>query len=156
VSTNYSITISFWDFIAMNENLDEHIDNMLKNTGLYHTENRVLILKMLFKAGKPLSQEKISRHSENNHFDKVTIYRTLESLVKAGLVHKAFINKRASHYELAHRCTEKQCHPHFTCTECGSTHCLVGLSIPMAAANFKGFTITHQQVHLEGLCPACS
>ena len=140
----------------MNENLDAHIDNMLKNSGLYRTDNRVLILKMLYKAGKPLSQEKISRQSGNIHFDKVTIYRTLESLVKAGLVHKAYINKRASHYELAHRCTEKQCHPHFTCTKCGSMHCLTDLSLPMAAHNHKGFIINHQQVHLEGLCPSCS
>ena len=139
----------------MNENLDTHICKMLKSAGLYHTENRVLILKILFNARKPISQESISSKSEK-HFDKVTIYRTLESLINAGIVHKAFINKRASHYELAHRCTEKQCHPHFTCTKCGSTHCLVGLSMPMAAANYKGFTITHQQVHLEGFCPACS
>ncbi|MBN2588555.1 MAG: transcriptional repressor [Sedimentisphaerales bacterium] len=139
----------------MNENLDTHIYKMLTEAGLYHTENRVLILKILFNARKPISQEAISSKSVK-HFDKVTIYRTLESLIKAGIVHKAFINKRASHYELAHRCTTKQCHPHFTCTKCGSTHCLVDLSMPMAAANHKGFTITHQQVHLEGLCPACS
>lgn len=140
----------------MKDNLDEHINEMLKAAGLYHTKNRVFILKMLFKAGKPLSQDKISRQAGKKNLDKVTIYRTLESLFKAGLVHKAFINKRASHYELAHRCTEKQCHPHFTCTNCGSTHCLVDLSMPMAAANHKGFIINHQQVHLEGLCPACS
>ncbi len=139
----------------MNENLDTHILEILKNAGLYHTENRVSILKILFNTRKPISQDSIAGKSEK-HFDKVTIYRTLESLVKAGIVHKAFINKRASHYELAHRCTEKQCHPHFTCKKCGSTHCLVGLSIPMAAANYKGFIITHQQVHLEGLCPDCS
>ena len=140
----------------MKENLDTHINKMLKSAGLYHTENRVSILNILFKANKPISQETISKQSEKKHFDKVTIYRTLESLVQAGLVHKAFINKRASHYELAHKCTEKQCHPHFTCTKCGSTHCLVDLSMPMAAANHKGFIINHQQVHLEGYCPACA
>ncbi|MBN1973860.1 MAG: transcriptional repressor [Sedimentisphaerales bacterium] len=140
----------------MSENLDEHIDEMLKTAGLYHTENRVLILKMLFKAGKPLSQEKIARQAGTNNLDKVTIYRTLESLFNAGLVHKAFLNKRASHYELAHRCTKKQCHPHFTCTKCGSTHCLVDLALPMPVSYHKGFIINHQQVHLEGLCPACS
>ena len=140
----------------MKKNLDTHIHKMLKSAGLYQTENRVSILKILFKAGKPLSQENIAKRSEKANFDKVTIYRTLESLIKAGIVHKAFINKRASHYELAHRCTEKQCHPHFTCTKCGSTHCLIGLSIPMAASDYKGFIINHQQVHLEGFCPACS
>jgi Fur family transcriptional regulator, ferric uptake regulator len=140
----------------MKENIDTQICKMLKDAGLYHTVNRVLILKMLFEAGKPLSQETIATRSGKQHFDKVTIYRTLESLVIAGLVHKAFINKRASHFELAHRCSEHQCHPHFTCTNCGSTHCLTDVSMPLAQTHRKGFVINRQQVHLEGLCPACS
>ena len=140
----------------MKENIERHIREMLKNAGLYYTENRVLILKVLFKSKKPLSEKKIAAQSGERHFDKVTIYRTLESLVKAGLVHKAFINKRAWHFELAHRCTERQCHPHFTCTNCGSTHCLTDISLPMATTHHKGFIINRQQVHLEGLCPHCS
>ena len=137
-------------------NNDNHINKMLKSAGLYHTKNRVLILKILFNSNGPISQEQIATQSGSEHFDKVTIYRTLESLVNAGLIHKAFINKRASHYELAHKCTEHQCHPHFTCTNCGSTHCLTDVSLPMAKTNHKGFVINRQQVHLEGLCPACS
>ncbi|MEJ2648882.1 MAG: transcriptional repressor [Sedimentisphaerales bacterium] len=140
----------------MKQNIDKLIREMLKNAGLYYTENRVSILKVLFESGKPLSEKKIAAKSGERHFDKVTIYRTLESLVKAGLVHKAFINKRAWHFELAQRCTEKQCHAHFTCTNCGSTHCLMDISLPMATTRQKGFIINRQQVHLEGLCPACS
>jgi Fur family ferric uptake transcriptional regulator len=140
----------------MKQDIEKHIREMLKSAGLYYTENRVSILKVLFKSGKPLSEKKIATMSGERHFDKVTIYRTLESLAKAGLVHKAFINKRASHFELAHRCTERQCHPHFTCTNCGSTHCLTDISLPMATTRHKGFIINRQQVHLEGLCPACS
>ena len=140
----------------MKENLDKHIHEMLKAAGLYDTRNRFSILKVLFKSGKPLSQEEIACESGDKHFDKVTIYRTLESLIKVGLVHKAYINKRAWHFEPAHRCTAHQCHPHFTCTKCGSTHCLTDISLPMATTRHKGFIINRQQVHLEGLCPACS
>ena len=87
--------------------------------------------------------------------NKVTIYRTLESLVKVGLVHRAFMQERAWHFELANHCSETQCHPHFTCSSCGTTHCLTGFSVPMARSPYKGFVIHHQQVRLEGLCPAC-
>ena len=103
-----------------------------------------------------LSQDQIARLLGKKHFDKVTIYRTLESLLKVGLVHKAFIEKRACHYELAHNCTASQCHPHFTCTSCGKTHCLTEISLPMAKSPHKGFVIQRQQVRLEGLCPACA
>jgi Fur family ferric uptake transcriptional regulator len=137
-------------------NLDKQAREMLKEAKLYCTAGRVAILKVLMKAGKPLSQEQIANRSGKERFDKVTIYRTLESLLEVGLVHKVFIDKRARHFELSHNCTDRQCHPHFTCTNCGDTHCLTEISLPMAKSPHKGFIINRQQVRLEGLCPACA
>lgn len=140
----------------MKQNTDLKIRNMLKAARLYRTKGREAILKVLFKADKPLSQDQIARCLGKKHFDKVTIYRTLESLLKVGLLHKVFVDKRASHYELAHNCTESQCHPHFTCTNCGNTYCLMDMSLPMAKSPHKGFVIHRQQVRFEGLCPICA
>lgn len=137
-------------------NPDKQAREMLKAAKLYSTRGRVAILKVLMKADKPLSQDQIAQRSGKKRFDKVTIYRTLESLLNVGLVHKAFVDKRASHFELAHNCTEHQCHPHFTCTNCGETHCLTGISVPMAKSPHRGFIIHRQQVRLEGLCPECA
>jgi Fe2+ or Zn2+ uptake regulation protein len=66
------------------------------------------------------------------------------------------MQNRAWHFELADHCSEKQCHPHFTCTNCGVTHCLTDISMPIARIAGKGFVISRQQVRLEGLCPACA
>lgn len=140
----------------MKRNSDLQARRMLKAAKLYCTKVRIAILKVLIKANKPLSQGQIAQRSGKKHLDKVTIYRTLESLLKVGLVHKAFIEKRAWHFELADNCTESQCHPHFTCTNCGSTHCLTEISLPMAKSPHKGFVIHRQQVRFEGLCPACA
>jgi Fur family ferric uptake transcriptional regulator len=140
----------------MESDLDLQAHEMLKAVKLYCTAGRVSILKVLIKAGKPLSQEQIAQRSGKRRFDKVTIYRTLESLLKVGLVHKAYMETRAWHFELAHNCTESQCHPHFTCTNCGDTHCLTEISLPMAKSPHKGFVIHRQQIRLEGLCPVCS
>jgi len=140
----------------MNANLDLQSRTMLKAAKLYCTEVRIAILNVLMETDKPLSQEQIAHGLGGKHFDKVTIYRTLESLLKVGLVHKAFMDKRACHFELANNCTESQCHPHFTCTNCGKTHCLMEMSLPMAQSPHKGFIIRRQQVRLEGLCPACA
>jgi len=136
--------------------LDMQARKMLTAANLYRTGGRVAVLKVLIEANTPLNQNQIARRSNREHFDKVTIYRTLESLLKAGLVHKAFMNKRAWHFELAHNCTKSQCHPHFTCTSCGNTHCLTEMSLPMAKSPHKGFIIHRQQVRLEGLCPECT
>jgi len=137
-------------------NSDNQARKMLKAAHLYCTSGRVAVLKVLIKAKKPLNQVQIARRLGTECFDKVTIYRTLKSFFDVGLVHKAFMEKRAWHFELAHNCTERQCHPHFTCICCGNTHCLMGMSLPMAKSPHRGFIIHRQQVRLEGLCPACA
>ena len=129
---------------------------MLRAAKLYRTQGRVAILKVLMKAGRPLRQEQIAERLRKRHPDRVTIYRTLQSLLRTGLVHKAYLQERAWYFELAHKCSETQCHPHFTCTRCGDTHCLTEMSLPMAKSPHKGFVIRRQQVRLEGLCPACA
>lgn len=140
----------------MKSNLDLQVGEMLKAAKLYCTKCRVAILKVLTKADKPLSQGQIAQRLGKNCLNKVTIYRTLESFREAGLVHKAFLDKRAVHFELANHCSSAQCHPHFTCKICGVTDCLIGLSVPVVKGLKKGFVIHRQQVQLEGLCPQCA
>ncbi len=131
------------------------IENLLRSGNLRRTGPRVTILSVLLRAGKPLTQDQIAAKLADAVPNKVTIYRTLESFCKAGLVHKAFMHKRAWHFELADKCTESQCHPHFTCKRCGVIRCLVGLSVSIVKGLKKGFVIHRQQVRLEGLCPRC-
>jgi len=134
--------------------LDSLAQDMLKTAGLYCTKARLCVIKALLHVPRPITQEQITQ-ALDKPFDRVTIYRTLDSLVKANLVHKVFLEERACHYELAHHCSSTQCHPHFTCTQCGQTHCLTDLKLPLARSPHNGFAIQRQQVRLEGLCPQC-
>ena len=140
----------------MSPQLDDKARQMLQDARLYCTEARVAILKVLMQAVSPLRQDQITHQLTERTLNKVTVYRTLECLMTAGLVHRAFMQNRTWHFELANHCTEKQCHPHFTCTNCGVTHCLTDISLPLAKIHRKGFIINRQQVRLEGLCPACA
>ena len=135
---------------------DDKARRMLKAAQLYCTEARIAILNVLMQAPSPLRQNQVAARLETKTLNKVTIYRTLETLVEVGLVHRAFMHKRAWHFELAHQCSETQCHPHFTCLNCGQTHCLTGVSVPMAESPYQGFVISRQQVRLEGMCPVCA
>ena len=128
---------------------------LLGSVKLRRTNPRVAILAVLLGADRPLAQQQIAARLRGRCSDKVTTYRTLETFVKAGIVHKAYLQDRKWHFELAHNCTKTQCHPHFTCNNCGQTHCLPEISVPMANAE-SGFVIEHQRVQLEGLCPDCS
>jgi len=142
--------------IMKKSNLDSRVRQILKAANLYCTECRIAILKVLTGATKPLTQNQIAQKLRKNHLNKVTIYRTLDSFRRAGLVHKAFLRKRTWHFELAYHCGEILCHPHFTCTSCGLTHCLTGLSVPLVKGLKEKFVIHRQQIQLDGLCPACS
>jgi Fur family ferric uptake transcriptional regulator len=139
----------------MKAETSRRIEDLLHSANLRRTGPRAAILNVLLRAGKPLTQGQIAANLGASIPNKVTIYRTLESFCKTGLVHKAFMHKRAWHFELADRCTESQCHPHFTCKRCGVIRCLVGLSVSIVDGLKKGFVIHRQQVRLEGLCPRC-
>ncbi|MHC4642093.1 MAG: Fur family transcriptional regulator, partial [Planctomycetota bacterium] len=140
---------------AMKSEKGKRIEDLLRSVSLRKTGPRVAILSVLMQADKPLTQEKIAAKLGATIPNKVTIYRTLERFCKAGLVHKAFMQKRAWHFELADKCTESQCHPHFTCKKCGVISCLVGLPVSIVKGLKKGFVIHRQRVQLEGLCPRC-
>jgi len=135
---------------------DNRIDTILTGAHLRRTAPRIAVLSVLFDAAAPITQEEIAAALGRAAPNKVTIYRTLETLLAAGIVHKAFLHNRTWHFELAHNCTAAQCHPHLTCTNCGRTHCLPDLEIPMPQTRYRGFIIHRRQTRLEGLCPKCS
>ena len=139
----------------MKSETSKRIEDLLGSSGLRRTGPRTAILGVLIQAGKPLTQEEIASKLGSAVANKVTIYRVLERFCEAGLVHKAFMQKRTWHFELADKCTERQCHPHFTCKECGVISCLVDLPVSIVAGVQKGFVIHRQRVQLEGLCPRC-
>jgi Fur family transcriptional regulator, ferric uptake regulator len=140
----------------MKTQIKEQVDKLLSSAKMKRTVPRRTILEVLLSAKRPLTVDEIMTAMSKGCANKVTVYRTLESMVGAGLVHRAFVHKRAEHFELADRCTDAQCHPHFTCRKCGATRCLVGVFVPLVKGLGKGFILQRQQVRLEGICPACA
>lgn len=122
---------------------------------MYSTACRRAVLEVLLGATTALTQDEIADRLGEGSCNRVSIYRTLGTLVEADLVHRAYLDERAQHFELADNCGERQCHPHFTCTQCGSTECLTGVDVPMVENPRGGYVITRQQVRLEGVCPGC-
>ena len=139
----------------MNAQIKNKARELLKSANLRCTQCRVSVLITLLDSDRPLTREQIADILACDAPNKVTIYRTLESLLRANLIHKAFVQDRTWHFEPAHNCTTDQCHPHFTCKNCNQTHCFTEMSMPMAQSPHNGFIIQHQKVQLEGLCPDC-
>ena len=127
---------------------------MLHKKRLRITTPRLAVVEALWEAGCPLTQHQIADRLGAASPNKTTIYRTLISLMEADLVHKVFVQERQWHFELAHHCTEHQCHPHFTCTRCQRTECLYDVAIPLVQLP-EGLVMYRQQIRIEGLCTAC-
>jgi Fur family transcriptional regulator, ferric uptake regulator len=134
----------------------ENIDKLLSSVKLKKTEPRRMVLGVLLNAAQPQTADEIVLSIGKAGPNRVTVYRTLENLAEAGLVHKAFVGERSQYYELADKCTEHQCHPHFVCTGCGKTSCMLNVSVSMPTSAPAGFVIQRQQVRLQGLCPKCN
>lgn len=140
----------------MKTQLKDKINVLLDSVKLKRTESRKKILEVLLKSAGPKTAEEIISAIGRAGPNRVTVYRTLESMAEAGMVHRAFIDGRSRYYELGDKCTEHQCHPHFFCTDCGQTQCLPDTSVSMATNTPAGFIIQRQQIRLEGLCPKCA
>ncbi|MHC5083728.1 MAG: Fur family transcriptional regulator [Planctomycetota bacterium] len=129
--------------------------DLLDAANLRQTAPRLAILNALLDADHPLTQEQIADDCGSDAPNKTTIYRTLMNLVEKNLVHKAYLEDRSWHFELAHQCGKHQCHPHFTCTQCQQTQCLTSAEALPLVKLPTGYSMQRQQVHIDGICPDC-
>lgn len=90
-------------------------NSILKSAGLRATKPRVRVLAILSEATVPLSVVDITGALGRPRVDQVTVYRTLESFVQAGIVNHVELHQGRSFFELATR----EHHHHLVCRSCG-------------------------------------
>lgn len=91
---------------------EEKVPALLRARGLRVTAPRTSVLAALMRAHEPLPIEALAARVRGAHL--VTVYRTVEALVRAGLVYRAdFRDGKASYEYQPHH------HHHVTCGGCG-------------------------------------
>jgi Fur family ferric uptake transcriptional regulator len=135
---------------------DKEIRDLLRRHQFRATRGRIDLLRVLYVAKRPLTHAEILNRLKGSAFNRVSLYRALEALVNAGLVHRAYLQDRAWSYETSERCEEHQCHPHFTCRSCGSVSCLTDVAVPLVKGLPRGYLAERQKVHIDGVCADCS
>lgn len=90
----------------------------LHKNDLKNTPERMVILQEIMKLEKHFEAESLLDHFKNQQIkiSRASIYRTLELLVKCGLINKINFNNNRFYYEPI---INKKCHDHFICTNCG-------------------------------------
>ena len=112
----------------------EHkIAGLLKQNKLSVTSSRRKILQLFLAQPGALAHGDIEKKA-GERFDRVTIYRTLQTFVDKGIIHTIPTADNSVRYALCKdECSEGHHHDehvHFMCDECGTTYCLENITIP--------------------------
>ena len=115
------------------------------------------MLGSLREAARPLSHQELLGSLGERAFDRVTVYRSLEALEAAGLLHRIHgpdgVWRFRANAEGTGACAGN--HAHFLCSSCGKMSCLTGQPLPWVEPP-KGAVITGKQFVAHGRCPACA
>ena len=130
---------------------------MLRSAGLKSTPPRLAVLNFLASGGHYISAQEIhEKFGKKKGLDLVTIYRTLASFEKAGLIKRVDVRKDAIYYEF-----NEGHHHHVICTKCEKVAEFSDAGdealIAKALKQVKGFaSISSHSFDLFGLCNSCA
>jgi len=133
------------------------LNDLLKKNQLSVTGSRKRILELFLVSEGALAHADIEKMTEEK-FDRVTVYRTLQSFMEKGIIHTIPTAGNSIRYALCKQdCTEGHHHDnhvHFFCTGCQKTICLDTVTIPNVKLP-EGFTPTDRQMIVSGVCEDC-
>ena len=134
----------------------DSIDILKRNT-LSVTESIKAILDLFIDTDGALAHADIEKNISND-FDRVTVYRTLQTFFENGIIHQIPTTDNTVLYAL---CKDK-CeaghhhdeHVHFICNLCDKTICLDEVTVPQVKLP-KGFKPLQKAMVVKGICAEC-
>ncbi len=135
---------------------DQHIEDILISRKVQPTAMRVLVLDFLLKQKAAASLSDIEGSFARS--DRVTIYRTLKTFEKKGLIHSiqdGAVTKYAICQNDCNGQSHQDTHLHFYCTRCKETVCLPAVKIPGITVP-GNYMIAELSLIARGVCGKCS
>ena len=133
------------------------LNDILHRRQLSSTESRRKILTLFLNSDDALTHGDIEKEV-GEKYDRVTIYRTLQTFEEKGIIHSIPTADNAILYALCKECEEGHHHDdhvHFICTACEKTICLDDVVSPKIDLP-EGYVPKNVQVVIEGVCKDCS
>lgn len=130
----------------------------LREQGLPVTHQREAVAQTVFDSSGHLSVEEIEERlrEEGERIGKATIYRTLDLLVRSGLVAEHDFGEGFKRYE--HRLHREPVHEHLICLECGKViefRSDAVKRIEQRVSDEHDFTPARHRLEIYGLCREC-
>jgi Fur family transcriptional regulator, ferric uptake regulator len=133
------------------------LNEILRRKHLSVTDSRKKILSLFLNTSDALAHGDIERKA-GEKFDRVTVYRTLQTFVEKGIIHTIPTADNSIRYALCKECEEGHHHDehvHFVCTNCGKTICLDDVVSPKIELP-EGYIAQEVQVVINGICKDCN
>jgi Fur family ferric uptake transcriptional regulator len=131
---------------------------ILKRNNLSITASRNKILELFLANIGALAHADIEKKT-GEQFDRVTIYRTLQTFVDKGIIHTIPTADNSVLYALCKdECEQGHHHDnhiHFICDSCNITICMDHITIPVLKLP-KGFAPKRSDVVVSGICNRCN
>jgi Fur family ferric uptake transcriptional regulator len=131
--------------------------HILKRHQLSNTDSRRTVLEVFLQSETALAHQDIERGT-GERFDRVTIYRTLQTFIDKGIVHTIPTADNGTRYALCREnCSEGHHHDnhvHFICDACGRTSCLDDVAIPSVRLP-QGYSVAKIDMVVNGICAEC-
>ena len=129
---------------------------LLNTAGLRVTSQRALILDIIRRGRGHLDADEVYRQARRKQprLSLSTVYRTLQTLKKLGLIEEVHFDETHHHYEIK-PATE---HHHLVCLNCGR---VIEFNYPLArlvkrkVVEAKDFEITGTEIRITGSCGDC-
>ena len=133
------------------------INDILRKNQLSVTDSRKTILELFLHSSGALAHADIEKRS-GEKFDRVTVYRTLQSFMEKGIIHTIPTADNSIRYALCKDdCSEGHHHDnhvHFVCNVCATTTCLESVTVPEVKLP-KGFRPSERQMIVSGIFGEC-
>ena len=134
------------------------IKDILKKNKLSVTASREKILNLFLEQTGALAHGDIEKRA-GEKFDRVTVYRTLQTFVEKGIIHTIPTADNSIRYALCKDdCAEGHHHDHhvhFVCSNCNNTYCLDNVVTPEIKLP-QGYAARQIEVVVEGVCKNCN
>src|SRR3954462_6807393 len=134
-----------------NKNIKARLNDILRRKHLSVTDSRKKILSLFLSTPDALAHGDIEKKA-GEKFDRVTVYRTLQTFVEKGIVHTIPTADNSVRYALCKDCEEGHHHDehiHFVCSNCNRTICLDDVVSPLIQLP-EGFVSESVQVVING------
>ncbi len=138
--------------------IENDVESLLKRNSLSVTDSRKKILQLFLEQAGALAHGDIEKKA-GEKFDRVTVYRTLQTFVEKGIIHTIPTIDNSIRYAVCKDdCRDGHHHDHhihFVCNSCGNTYCLDDAVTPEIKLP-KGYATEHVEVLVEGICRDCN